>query len=109
MSLNISFLRFLGLLGSESDLDELELLPPSGGPSGGITLLGGLLSLDSVILPLWNEPLPNRLLHGGGGRLYNKSISSSFRRGTLPHQAYCLRMLSITEVISIPFQDCEGD
>jgi hypothetical protein len=51
MSLDISFLRSLGLSDSESELEELELLPPSGGP-GGTTQLGGLLPLDSVVLPL---------------------------------------------------------
>jgi hypothetical protein len=43
MSFDISFPRSLGLLDSESELEELELLPPGGGPSGGTTLLGGLL------------------------------------------------------------------
>jgi hypothetical protein len=98
MSFDISFPRFLGLSDSESELEELEeleLLPPGVGLGGGTTPLGGLLSLDSIVLPLRIEPLPNRSLCGGGGRSYSDSISSLFRRGILPHQAHCSRMLSI--------------
>jgi hypothetical protein len=98
MSLDISFPRSLGLLDSESELEELELLPLGGGPGGGTILPSRLLSLDSVILPLGIKPLPECLLHGGGGRSYNKSVSSSFGRGILPHRACCSRTLSITEV-----------
>jgi hypothetical protein len=101
MSFDISFPRSLGLLDSESELEELELLPPGGGPGGGTTQ-GGLLSLDSVILPLGTKPLPDCLLCGGGGRSYNESVSSLFRRGILPYQACCSRTPSITEVIPIP-------
>jgi hypothetical protein len=106
MSFDISFPRSLGLSDSESELEELELLPPGGGPGGGATHLGGLLSLDSVVLPLGIEPLPDRSLHGGGGRSYNESVSSLFGRGILPHWACCSRILSITEVTSMPLRDC---
>jgi hypothetical protein len=109
MSLDISFPRSLGLSDSKSDLEELELLPPGGGRGGGTTPLGGLLSLDSVVLPLGIEPLPDRPLHGGGGRSYNESVSSSFGRGTLHHRACCSRTLSITEVTSMPLRDCWAD
>jgi hypothetical protein len=109
MSFDISFPRSLGLSDSELELEELELLPPGGGPGGGTTLPGGLLSLDPVILPLGIEPLPDRSLCGGGGRLYNESISSSFVRGTLPHQACCSRTLSITESTSMPLRDSRAD
>jgi hypothetical protein len=106
MSLDISFLRSLHLSDSESELEELELLPPGGGPGGGTTRLGGLLPLDSVVLPLRIEPLPDRSLHGGGWRSYNESVSSSFGRGTLPRQACYSRTLSITESTSMPLRDC---
>jgi hypothetical protein len=109
MSFDISSPRFLGLLDSEFELEELELLPLGGGPGGSTTLLGRLLSLDSVILPLGIEPLPDCLLCSRGGRSYSKSPSSLFGRGILPHQAYCLRMLSITEVTLIPLWDCWAD
>jgi hypothetical protein len=109
MSLDISFPRSLGLSDSESELEELELLPPGRGPGGSTTLPGRLLSLDSIVLPLGIEPLPDRSLHGGGGRSYNESVLSLFGTGILPHQACCLRMLLITEVISIPLQDCWAD
>jgi hypothetical protein len=112
MSLDISFPRFLGPSDSESELEELEeleLLPPGGGLGGGTTLLGGLLSLDSVVLPLGIEPLPNHSLRGGGGRSYSDSISSLFGRGILPHQAHCSRTLSMTEVTSMSLQDCWAD
>jgi hypothetical protein len=102
MHLDISFPRSLGQLDSKSELEELELLPPGGGPRGSTTLLGGLLSLDSVILPLGNEPRPDHSLHGGGGRLYSESVLSLFRRGILPYQACYSRILLITEVSSIP-------
>jgi hypothetical protein len=85
MSLNISFPRSLGLSDSELELEELELLPPGRALGGSITLLGGLLSLDSVILPIRIEPLPDHLLYSGGGRSYSDSISSLFGRGILPH------------------------
>jgi hypothetical protein len=106
MSFDISFPRSLGLSDSESELEELELLPPGGGPGSGTPQLGGLLSLESVVLPLQIEPLPDRSLCGGGGRLYNDSVSSSFVRGTLPYWAYCSRTLSITESTSMPLWDC---
>jgi hypothetical protein len=106
MSFNISFPRSLALSDSESELEELELLPPGRGPRGGSTLPGRLLFLDSVILPLVIEPLPDRLLHGGGGRSYSESASSLFGRGILPYWGCCSRMLSITEFISMPLQDC---
>jgi hypothetical protein len=106
MSLDISFPRSLGLSDPQSELEELELLPPGRGPGGGTTPPGGLLSLDSVILPLGIEPLPDRSLHGGGGRSYNESVSSLFGRGILPRRACCSRMLSITEVTSMPLWDC---
>jgi hypothetical protein len=106
MSLDISFPRSLGLSDSESELEELELLPLGGSPGGGTTPPGGLLSLDSVILPLGIEPLPDCSLHGGGGRSYNESISSLFGGGSLPCWACCSRTLSITEVTSMPLQDC---
>jgi hypothetical protein len=106
MSLDISFPRSLGLSDSASELEELELLPPGGGPGGGATWLGWRLSLESVVLPLRIEPLPNHSLWGRGGRLYNESILSSFRRGILPYWVCCSRMLSITESTSMPLQDC---
>jgi hypothetical protein len=106
MSFDISFPRSLGLSDSESELEELELLPPGRGPGGGTTPPGGLLSLDPVILPLGIEPLPECWLHGGGGRSYNESISSSFRRGTLPHWVRCSTTLLMTEVTSMSLQDC---
>jgi hypothetical protein len=106
MSLDILFPRSLGLSDSESELEELELLPLGRSPGDSTTPLGGLLSLDSVILPPGIEPLPDCSLCGGGGRSYNQSISSLFRRGILPHQACCSRILSITEVTSMPLQDC---
>jgi hypothetical protein len=109
MSFDISFPRFLGPSDSESELgelEELELLPPGGGLGGGTTLLGRLLSLDSVILTLRIEPLPDRSLCGGGGRSYSDSISSLSGRGILPHQARCSRTLSMTEVTSISLRDC---
>jgi hypothetical protein len=109
MSFDISFPRSLGLSDSESELEELELLTLGRGPGGGTTLLGGLLSLDSVILPLGIKPLPNHSLHSGGGRSYNESVSSLFGRGILPCWVYCSRMLSITEVILIPLQDYWAD
>jgi hypothetical protein len=109
MSFDISFPRSLGLSDSESELEELELLPPGRGPTGSITLLGGLLSLDSVILPLGIEPLPDHSLCGRGGRSYSESVSLLFGRGILPGWACCSRMLSITEVISMPLQDYWAD
>jgi hypothetical protein len=109
MSFDILFPRSLGLLDSESELEELELLPPGRGPRGSTTLPGRLLSLDAFILPLGIEPLPDRSLHGGGGISYSDSVSSLFGRGTLPHQAYYSRMLSITKVISMPLWDCWAD
>jgi hypothetical protein len=57
MSLNILFPRSLDLSGSESELEELELLSPGGALGDGITPLGRLLSLDSIVLPLGIEPL----------------------------------------------------
>jgi hypothetical protein len=109
MSLDISFPRSLGTSGSESELEELELLPPGGGPGGGATLLGGLLPLDSVVLPLGIEPLPDCSLCGGGGSSYSDSVSSLFGRGILPRRACCSRTLSITEVTSMPLWDCWAD
>jgi hypothetical protein len=109
MSFDISFLRSLGLSDSELDLEELELLPPGGAIGGSITPPGRLLSLDSVILPLGIEPLPDHSLCGRGGRLYSDSISSLFRRGILPCRACCSRMLSMTEVTSISLWDCWAD
>jgi hypothetical protein len=104
MSFDISFPRFLGPSDSESELEELEeleLLPPGGGLGGGTIPLGGLLSLDSVILLLGIEPLPNHSLRSGGGRSYSDSISSLSRRGIPPHRAHCSRILSMTEVTSM--------
>jgi hypothetical protein len=109
MSFNILFPRSLGLSDSESELGGLELLPPGGGPGGSTTPPGRLLSLDSVVLPLAIEPLPNRSLCGRQGRLYNESISSLLGRGILPHQACCSRTLLITEVTSIPLWDYWAD
>jgi hypothetical protein len=112
MSFDISFPRSLGLSDSESELEELEeleLLPPGRGLGGGITPLGGLLSLDSIILPLGIEPLPDRSLHGGGGRSYSDSSSSLFGSGILPRQARCSRTLLIMEVTSMSFRDCCAD
>jgi hypothetical protein len=112
MSFDISFPRFLGPSGSESELEELEeleLLPPGGGLGGGTTPLGGLLSLDSVVLVLGIEPLPDRSLHGGGGRSYSGSISSLSGRGTLPHLGRCSRTLSMTEVTSISLRGYWAD
>jgi hypothetical protein len=109
MSLDILFPRSLGLSDSESELEELELLPPGGGPGGGTIPLGGLLFLDSAVLPLGFEPLPDRSLHGGGGRSYSESVSSLFGSGILPHLARCSRILSMTEVILISFRDCWAD
>jgi hypothetical protein len=85
MSFDISFPRSLGLLDSGLELEELELLPPGGALQGSITPLGRLLSLDSIILPLRIEPLPDSSMHGGGGRSYSDSISSLFGRGILPY------------------------
>lgn len=45
ITFDISCLRSLGQSDSESELDELELLPLGGGTRGGITPPGGLLSL----------------------------------------------------------------
>jgi hypothetical protein len=84
MSYDISFPRSLGLLDSESELEELELLPPGRGPGGGTTPPGGLLSLDSIVLPLGIEPLPDRSLGGRGGRSYSESVSSLLGRGFFP-------------------------
>jgi hypothetical protein len=112
MSFDISFPRFLGLSDSESgleELEELELLPPGRGLGGGTTLLGGLLSLDSVVLALGIQPLPDHSLRGGGGRSYSGSAPSLSGMGTLPHQAHCSRMLSMTEVTSMSLQDCWAD
>jgi hypothetical protein len=108
MSLDISFPRSLGLSDSESELEELELLPPGGGPGGGTTLLGGLLSLDSVALPLRIEPLPDHSLRGGG-RSYSDSISSLSGRGILQRRARCSRTLSMTDVTSMSLCDCWAD
>jgi hypothetical protein len=109
ISFDISFPRSLGLLDPESELEELELLPPGRGPRGSTTVLGRLLSLDSLILPLGIEPLPNHLLCGRGGRSYSESVSSLFGGGILPHWACCSRTLSITEVMLMPLQDCWAD
>jgi hypothetical protein len=112
MSLDISFPRFLGPSDSESELEELEeleLLPPGGSLGGGTTPLGGLLSLDSVVLVLGIEPLPDRSLRGGGGRSYSDSISSLSGRGILPHRAHCSKTLSMTEVTSMSLWDCWAD
>jgi hypothetical protein len=105
MSLDISFPRSLGPSNSELELEELELLPPGGGPGGGTTPLGGLLSLDSVILPLRIDPLPDYSLCGGGGRSYSESVSSLFGSGILPHLVRCSRILSMMEVISMSPRD----
>jgi hypothetical protein len=109
MSFDISFPRSFDLSDSELELQELELLPPGRALGGGITPLGGLLSLDSVVLPLGIEPLPDRSLRGGGGRLYSDSVSSPFGRGILPCRAQSSRMLSMTEVTSMSLRDCWGD
>jgi hypothetical protein len=74
----------LGLSDSELELEELELLPPDGALGGGSVLPGGLLPLDSVILARGIEPLPDRLLHGGGGRSYSDSNPSMLGIGILP-------------------------
>jgi hypothetical protein len=85
MSFDISFPRSFDLLDSESELEDLELYPLGRALAGSITLLGRLLSLDSIILPLGIEPLPDCLLHSRGGRSYSDSVSSLFRRGILPY------------------------
>jgi hypothetical protein len=105
MSLDILFPRSLDLLDSELELEELELLPPGRALGGGITPLGGLLSLNSIILPRRIDPLPDYSLHGGGGRSYSNSISLLFGRGILPCQARCSRLLLITEVTSMSLRD----
>jgi hypothetical protein len=109
MSFDISFPRSLGLSDSELELEELELLPPGRALGGGIIPLGGLLSLDSMVLALGIEPLPDCLLRGGRGRLYSDSISSLSGMGILPYLAYCSRMLSMTEVTSMSLRDCWAD
>jgi hypothetical protein len=109
MSHDILFPRFLGLSDSSSEPEELELLPPGGGPGGGIIPLGGLLSLDSVILPLGIEPLPDHSLCGGGGRSYSESVSSLFGSRILPHLPRCSRTLLMMEVTSMSFQDGWAD
>jgi hypothetical protein len=109
MSPDISFPRSLGLSDSESELEELELLPLGGALRGSITPLGRLLSLDSVVLPLGIEPQPNRLLHSGGGRSYSNSISLLSGRGILPHQVHCSIILLMTEVTSISLWDYWAD
>jgi hypothetical protein len=109
MSFDILFPKSLGLSDSESELEKLELLPPGRGLRGGTIPVGGLLSLDSVILPLGIEPLPEYSLCGGGGRSYSDSISLMFGRGILPHQAHCSMILWITEVISISLWDYWAD
>jgi hypothetical protein len=106
MSFDILFPRSFGLLDSESELEELELLPAGRGPGGSITPLGRLLSLDSIVLPLVIEPQPDHSLYSRGGRSYSNSVSSLFGRGILPYQACSSRILSITEVILMPLQDC---
>jgi hypothetical protein len=105
MSFDISFPRSLGLLDSESELEELELLPPAGGPGSSTTLVGRLLSVDSIVLPLPIEPLPDCSLHGGGGRSYNESVSSLFGSRILPHLACCCRTLSMIEGTLMCLQD----
>jgi hypothetical protein len=105
MSFDISFPRSLDLSDSESELEVLELLPLGGRPGGGTTPPGGLLSWDSIVLPLGIEPLPDYLLCGGA-RSYSDSASLLFGRGILPHQACYSRILSIIEVTSIFLQDC---
>jgi hypothetical protein len=109
MSHDISFPRSLGLSDSELELEELELLPPGRSLGAGITLSGRLLSLDSIVLPLGIEPLPDHSLHDGGGRSYSDSVLSLFRRGILPCQVHCSRILSMTEVTSMSLQDCWAD
>jgi hypothetical protein len=109
MSLDISFPRSLGPSDSDSELEELELLLPRGGPGGSTTVLGRLLPLDSVVLPRRIEPLPDLSLHSGGGRSYSDSISSLFGSGILPRLARCSRTLSMTEVTSMSFPDCWAD
>jgi hypothetical protein len=101
MTFDISFPKSLDILDSESELEELELLLLGTGLGGSTTLLGRLLPLASIVLTLGIEPLPDYSLCGRGGRLYSDSVSSLFRRGILPCQACCSRMLSIMEVISI--------
>jgi hypothetical protein len=109
MSFDILFPRSFDLSGSELELEELELLPLGGALGVGITPLGGLLSLDSVVLPLGIEPLPDRSLRGGGGRSYSDSVSLLFGRCILPCPARCSRMLSMTEVTSMSMRDCWAD
>jgi hypothetical protein len=101
MSLDISSPSLVGLSESESELEELELLPSDGASGGGATPLSGLLPLDSVALDLAIEPLPDCVLHGHGGRSYSDSMSSLSGIGILPSLACCSRMLSITDATSI--------
>jgi hypothetical protein len=101
MSFDILFPRSFDLLVSKSELEELELRSPGRALRDSITPLGRLLSLDSIILALGIEPLPDYLLYGRGIRLYSDSILSLFRRGILPSWVYYSRIVSMIEVISI--------
>jgi hypothetical protein len=67
MSLDISSPSLCGLSDSESELEELELLPLDEFPPYCLGPLGGLLPLKLMVLDHWIEPLPEHLLQGSCG------------------------------------------
>jgi hypothetical protein len=88
MSPDISSPSLLGLLESESELEELMLLPPGESLPCCPLPLGGLLPLEPVVMDRWMEPLPDRALGAGSGNSYSDSISSLSGSGIPPCLAH---------------------
>jgi hypothetical protein len=87
MSLDISSPSLCGLSDSESELEELELLPPDEFLPCCLGPLGGLLPLELVVLDRWIEPVPECSLRGCHGKSYSDSTSSLSGNGILPSHA----------------------